>query len=43
MVLDPVIDGEVDGPRWEITEDGGTESAIHASDAIMLEDRFDGG
>ena len=28
VALDAVVDGEVDGPRREVAEDGGAESAV---------------
>ena len=43
VTLDAVVYGEVDGPGGEVAEDGGAETTIHAADAIVLEDRFDGG
>lgn len=43
MILDPIVNGEIDGPSGQIPQDGRSQTAIHAADAIVLEDRLDGG
>ena len=40
--LDPVVDREVDGPGREVSEDGGTKTAIHATETVVLDNVFDG-
>ncbi len=42
IALDTVVDGEVDRPRWEVAEDRRPKAAIHAADAVVLEDVLDG-
>ena len=37
-LLDPVIHGEVDGPRRKIAEDGRPETAVQPTKAIVLDD-----
>ncbi len=41
MPLDAVVYREVDGPGGEVAEDGGTEAAIEATEAVVLEDGFE--
>lgn len=33
-----IVDGEVDGPRWQIAEDGRTQTSIETADAIIAVD-----
>lgn len=40
-VLDPVVDRKVYRPSRKIAQDGRTQPAVHASQAIMLEDVLD--
>ena len=35
--FDPVIYGEVDSPRWKITEDGRAETSVKSTQAIVLD------
>ena len=42
MPLDAVVDREVDGPGGEVSEDGGTKTAIHATETVVLDNVFDG-
>ena len=41
VILDAVIDRKVDGPSGEVAKDSWTEPAVHAPNAIVLEDVLD--
>ena len=42
LALDAVVDSKVDRPRREVAEDCRAKPAVHAADAIVLEDVLDG-